>query len=80
MFGHNEPFKMTVESDGKKFTAELPWDATLDDILDAFVSQMIGLTWQPDTIASALAEKAESLREDFTPLDIDPEGTNDSEN
>lgn len=82
MFGKNEPLKLTVESDGIKMSAELPWDATLDQILDIFTAQMIGLTWQPDTIANAFAEKAESMREDFLSLDpgIAPEGTDETEN
>ena len=41
---------LTFESNGKKITYEMGEYANMEDLLDAFFSGCIGLTYMPDTI------------------------------
>ena len=48
-----DPTKVTVtvtNSDGDKFSLEVPWDASMEDMAHAFRTLMFWLTWSPATI------------------------------
>ena len=45
-----DPTKVTVtvtNSDGDKFSLEVPWDASMDDMAHALRTIMLWLTWSP---------------------------------
>ena len=53
---NNEPTKLTLEHDGNKFIAELPWDADMDDLTNAFYALCIGATFNPSTVLDGMGE------------------------
>lgn len=50
-----EHIKISFETDDRKISYELPWDASMEQMLDAFYSGCIGLTWVPSTIINAMS-------------------------
>lgn len=42
---HPLPFRITIESHGNKYTAELPWDATMEAIAEALRGLLVAATW-----------------------------------
>lgn len=53
-----EHIKISFETDDRKISYELPWDAGMEQLLDVFYSGCIGLTFQPPTIINAMNEYA----------------------
>lgn len=41
----NQPTKITISQNNTTMSAELPWDACLDDIMDAFVGCLRGISF-----------------------------------
>ncbi len=54
---------LTFESNGKKITYEMSVYANMEDLLDAFFSGCIGLTYMPDTILKNMKLYADSKLE-----------------
>lgn len=52
----NESTKLTLEHNGTKFIAELPWDANMDDLTNAFYALCIGATFNPSTVLDGMGE------------------------
>ena len=55
--------KLTFESNGKKITNEMSEFTNMEDLLDAFFSGCIGLTYMPDTILKNMKLYADSKLE-----------------
>lgn len=56
---------LTLKNEYKTISVELPWDANIEDLLEAFYGGMVGLTFHPAGIVRFMREwcdeKAESL-------------------
>ena len=52
--------KLTFESNGKKITYEMSEYTNMEELLDAFFSGCIGLTYMPDTILKNMKLYADS--------------------
>lgn len=46
-----KPYKITIETpNGKKFTAEIPWDADVEEMVQAFGGLMVSCTYPYETV------------------------------
>lgn len=45
MYRENEPTRLSLSHGNKTMSAELPWDASLDDIMEAFIGCLRGITF-----------------------------------
>lgn len=45
--------------DAPVFTAEMPWDASIDDLLTAFYGACVGVTFPPQCVLEAMRDFAE---------------------
>ena len=52
----NSPTKLIIEHADNKITAELPWDANLDDLLDAFYGLCVAHTYHPISILTHMED------------------------
>lgn len=50
---------ISLEHAGYKHTSELPWDANLDDLLNAFFGLCVSATFYPNNILECMKEFAE---------------------
>lgn len=66
---------LTIESNDMKFISELPWDAGMDDILDAFFGMCISTTFAPKTILTHMKEFADEKLEAYWPDEYNLEDT-----
>lgn len=66
MCNENNPTVITLDHGYQKVTVELPWDAGMDDLIDAFYGMCVCATFTPRTIIQGfqefLEEKAESMK------------------
>lgn len=72
----NENTILTIEHAGNKFSAEMNWDADMDDLLDAFYGACVACTWNPKTILEGMRDYAENAiaatwPDDHTDIDED---------
>jgi hypothetical protein len=56
---------LTIEHCGDKTTVELPWDAHVDDLVQAFYGAAVASTWKPKTILKCMKEWSEARLRDF---------------
>ena len=63
----NEKTILTMESNDMKFISEMPWDAGMDDILDAFYGLCVSATFAPKTILTHMREFAQEKLEAYWP-------------
>lgn len=56
----NDKTVLTFESNGNKITYEMPWCVGMEELLDAFYSGCIGMTFHPTTIMTHMRDYAES--------------------
>ena len=63
----NEKTILTIEQNNMKFTSEMPWDASMDDFLDAFYGLCVSATFVPKTILTHMKEFAEEKLEAYWP-------------
>jgi|688.fasta_scaffold685610_3 hypothetical protein len=56
-----EPSIISISSHGDKFTAEIAWDASVDDMFNAFRGLMICAGYHPGSIENYTIELAEEL-------------------
>lgn len=52
----NEKIILTLESNGIKSTHELGWDATVDELVNAFYAAMVGITFSPNLVINAMKQ------------------------
>lgn len=52
----NEDTILTLSQSGIKMSVELPWDASIEDLIQAFYSTLIGITFNPQTIVKGFKE------------------------
>ena len=74
----NKPRVNTIEYvdyNGTGVKVTIPWDASLNDYMEAFTTIMLHATFQPETVATGVAEFAEELKERFNvkPEEDEPE-------
>ena len=62
---HSEKTVLTLEHADRKVSTELNWDASMEDLLDAFYGACITTTWHPTTILEGMKEFAEEHLETF---------------
>lgn len=55
--------KISIERDEIKFEATIPWDADINEVMDAFKACMIGMTWSPETIDDWIIAEAEAIQD-----------------
>lgn len=55
----NNKTVISLEHDGCKHTSELPWDANLNDLLNAFFGLCVSATFYPNSILECMKEFAE---------------------
>lgn len=58
MFNENKPTVLKFEHGGVTQTVELPWDANMEQILQAFYGMCISSTWMPSTVIESMYEFA----------------------
>ena len=57
MYDKDKFTRLTFENSDNKFVWESPYeDVGIDEIIHAFFSQLVGMTWLPQTIYTALAD------------------------
>ena len=59
-----KPTIFSLEHGGNKITFELPWDAGMPELIDAFYTMCIGATFHPSTIINGMKEFIESKEEE----------------
>lgn len=52
----NPPIRFTVESGDRTIIQELHWDADANELLEAFYTAMVGLTFSPSGVLQAMQE------------------------
>lgn len=79
----NEKTILTLESNGIKSTHELGWDATVDELVNAFYAAMVGITFSPNLVITAMKqfvkEQDETLDNEYIISDVEREDDNDDE-
>lgn len=56
------PTQLVLKTTNQIVTQELPWDVSIDDLVNAFYTACIGITFQPATVLRAMSQfAAESL-------------------
>ena len=61
----NDKTILTFESNGNKIIYEMPWCVGMEELLDAFYSGCIGITFAPETILKNMKEYAEEKLEAY---------------
>lgn len=59
------PTKLSFEHHDKKYTAELPWDANMDMVIETVYGLCTCMGFLPSTIIQGMAEFAEEKMEYF---------------
>ena len=62
---HSEKTVLTLEHADRKVSTELNWDASMEDLLDAFYGACIATTWHPTTILEGMKVFAEEHLDAF---------------
>ena len=62
---HSEKTVLTLEHADRKVSTELNWDASMEDLLDAFYGACVATTWHPTTILEGMKVFAEEHLEAF---------------
>jgi hypothetical protein len=52
---------LSLESNGKKFSAELNWDAGLEDLMDSFYGLCVCATFNPKNIVEYMNSYSQSM-------------------
>lgn len=79
----NEKTILTLESNGIKSTHELGWDATVDELVNAFYAAMVGITFSPNLVITAMKqfvkEQDETFDNEYIIPEVEREDDNDEE-
>ena len=62
---HSEKTVLTLEHADRKVSTELSWDASMEDLLDAFYGACVATTWHPTTILEGMKAFAEEHLDAF---------------
>jgi hypothetical protein len=63
MYKVPDPMIITVKHHGKTFTAELPWDSSLDDIFEAINGLLVADGWSESSVQDHIIEYGQELEE-----------------
>jgi hypothetical protein len=58
-----EPLLITVKHHGKTFTAELPWDSSLDDVFETITGLLVLDGWSESSVHDHIIEYGQELEE-----------------
>lgn len=50
----NEPVRITIQHNGRTYSAELPWDADLEDVTIALRGLLVSSGWNMETVLQYL--------------------------
>ena len=79
----NEKTILTLESNGIKSTHELGWDATVYELVNAFYAAMVGITFSPNLVITAMKqfvkEQDETFDNEYIIPEVEREDDNDEE-
>jgi len=50
----NEPLRITIEHNGRRYIAELPFDADMEDIAAALRGLLVSAGWNMDVVLEAI--------------------------
>ena len=68
------PTLLSLKTDNKVINIELPWDAGLDDLLDAFYGALVSMTFHPEIVIEGMYEYSkEKLPKEETEEEYDQE-------
>ena len=59
----NEKIIMTTTMTGQKITIKLPWDASCEDLCNAFFATCVGLTFMPNIVVECMHDFSERMSE-----------------
>jgi hypothetical protein len=60
MYRKPENTKLILESNGNKYTSELPWDVSADQLIESFYGMTIASSFHPLTILNCMKEFADN--------------------
>lgn len=69
----NDNIALTVSKNGIKISVELPWDTTTLDLVNAFNSSLIGISFLPEQVENAFIqflEEKEYYISKYAPQDV----------
>lgn len=66
-FNENGPFTVSISSNGNTYTAELPWDSSVEVILDAFTGMLVSATFSYTSILKRMRHFAEEHLDAYYP-------------
>jgi len=64
------PTMVSLKTSDTQVNIELPWDVSIEDLINAFYSACIGITYQPQTVLRCMKEFAEERLTDFKDSDF----------
>ena len=76
MYSENKATILTLDHGHQKTTVELPWDAGMEDLLDAFYGMCVCATYSPSTVLQGMAE---FLEEKAASMKLERYGDDDEE-
>lgn len=66
---------LTLEANGIKSTHELAWDTTVDEVVNAFYAAMVGITFTPNQVITAMKQfvkdNSETLDNEYIIPDVE---------
>ena len=68
---NTENTKLTLEHDGKKYTAELNWDCGCEELLDAFLGLSVCATYPYRTMLEIMHDWSKEQLEVYFPDSLD---------
>lgn len=77
IYGMTEPTKLSLSSHGKTYSAELAWDSTFSDILNALVGLGVAATYSHRGMLESMQEYATEELEVMFPEDSKTVSTDD---
>lgn len=63
MIKQNPPVRITIESHGNKFSAELSWDSSLDDIFPALLGLFVSSGYSQEGVLDYIVNWADDINE-----------------
>lgn len=70
MLGNNENTKLTLESHGRKFSAEMNWDCDCEGLLDAFLGLSVAATYPYKTMLKVMHDWSKEQLEVYFPEEV----------
>lgn len=75
MYKAPEPMLITVKHHGKTFTAEIPWDSSLDEVFETITGLLVLDGWSESSVQDHIIEKACEIEDYRKKFDTDEEST-----